>query len=169
VSLPVPPGAQVLPVQTAEEMLNLTLRELPCDIAIFTAAVADWRVADAAAEKLKKGASAVPSLKLTENPDILKTVAQLRENRPAMVVGFAAETEKIADHAREKLAKKGCDLIVANDVSVQGGVFGADRNRVHIVTKDGIDSWPDMSKAEVAQRLMDRLASDLLAKGKARP
>lgn len=169
VSLPIPPGAQVLPVQTAEEMLKLTLRELPCDIAIFTAAVADWRVADWAPEKLKKGASGVPALKLAENPDILKTVAQLRENRPAIVVGFAAETEKIADHAREKLAKKGCDLIVANDVSAEGGVFGADRNRVHIVTKDGIDSWPDMSKSEVARRLMDRLASDLLAKDKARP
>ena len=163
VSLPIPPGVQMIPVETAEQMLKFCLDELPCDIAIFTAAVADWRVAQAAPEKLKKAIGGPPVLALSENPDILKTVAELTGGRPAIVVGFAAETEKIAEHAREKLAKKGCDLIVANDVSAGSGVFGGDHNRVQIVTAGGIESWPDMTKQAVARQLMERLASDLLA------
>jgi phosphopantothenoylcysteine decarboxylase/phosphopantothenate--cysteine ligase len=164
-SLPVPPGVQVMPVETAQEMLDTCLRELPADIAIFSAAVADWRVAQQAAEKLKKGAGGPPALLLAENPDILATVAH-HATRPSLVVGFAAETEKIVEYAREKLRKKGCDLIVANDVSAEAGVFGGDRNRVHLVSTAGVDSWPDMTKADVAARLMERLAEMIMPRQK---
>ena len=161
VSLPIPPGAQMRPVESAVEMLKVCEEELPADIAIFTAAVADWRVADAAGQKIKKGDGGPPVLTLAENPDILRTIAQRQAGRPALVVGFAAETEKIVEHAREKLAKKGCDLIVANDVSSDKGVFGGDRNQVHIVARDNVDTWPVMSKAEVARKLMIVLAERL--------
>ncbi len=107
---------------------------MPCDIAIFAAAVADWRVANVADEKIKKSGGDVPTLAMAENPDILKTIATLKDKRPRLVVGFAAETEKVIEHAKAKLAKKGCDLIVANDVSPETGVFGGDSNSVHIVT-----------------------------------
>ena len=166
VSLAIPPGAQLIPVETANEMLRACLDELPCDIAIFTAAVADWRVANAASEKLKKTGDGLPSLPLVENPDILQTVS-LSGKRPSIVVGFAAETEKIAEHAREKLARKGCDIIVANDVSAGSRVFGGDHNRVDIVTSGGIEAWPDMTKREVARRLMERVTAELLSKIKA--
>ena len=161
VSLPIPPGAQMRPVESAVEMLKVCEEELPADIAIFTAAVADWRVADAAGQKIKKGDGGPPVLTLAENPDILRTIAQRQAGRAALVVGFAAETEKIVEHAREKLAKKGCDLIVANDVSSDKGVFGGDRNQVHIVARDNVDTWPVMSKAEVARKLMIVLAERL--------
>ncbi len=160
-SLPVPSGVQVRHVETAQEMLDMCLRELPADIAIFSAAVADWRIAQQAGEKLKKGPDGPPALVLAENPDILATVAR-HANRPSLVVGFAAETEKVVEHASKKLVKKGCDLIVANDVSVDSGVFGADRNRVHLISDAGVESWPEMTKTEVASRLMDRLAEMLL-------
>lgn len=160
-SLPVPSGVQVRPVETAQEMLDTCLGELPADIAIFSAAVADWRVAQQAEEKLKKGPDGPPALVLAENPDILATVAR-HADRPGLVVGFAAETEKVVEHARHKLVKKGCDLIVANDVSVDSGVFGGDRNRVHLISAAGVESWPEMTKAEVASGLMDRLAEMLL-------
>ncbi len=159
VSLPIPPGAGMMPVQTAEEMLKAVEQSLPADIAIFTAAVADWRVASAAGEKIKKkGDGKPPTLSLTENPDILKTIAARKSGRPKVVVGFAAETENVIAHAQEKLAKKSCDLIVANDVSVEKGVFGGDANTVHLVSKSGVESWPKLSKAEVAMRLMQKLA-----------
>jgi phosphopantothenoylcysteine decarboxylase/phosphopantothenate--cysteine ligase len=161
VELPLPPGAQVIPVETAEEMLDKVQRELPCDIAIFAAAVADWRVAERADQKLKKGAAGAPQLALAENPDILKTIATRTSLRPKLVVGFAAETEKVIENAKAKLAKKGCDLIVANDVSPGSGVFGGDLNRVHLVNAAGVESWDRLSKQEIADRLMARLAAQL--------
>jgi phosphopantothenoylcysteine decarboxylase/phosphopantothenate--cysteine ligase len=161
VSLPLPPGAQVMPVESAEEMLRACEGELPCDIAIFAAAVADWRVSGVAAEKIKKDNGRIPVLAMVENPDILKTIANRKDKRPPLVVGFAAETEKVVEHAREKLARKGCDLIVANDVSPAGGVFGGDHNKVHLVSALGVEFWPDMSKRDVARKLMERLAVEL--------
>jgi phosphopantothenoylcysteine decarboxylase / phosphopantothenate---cysteine ligase len=160
-ALPIPPGAQMRPVETAAEMLKVCEEELPCDIAIFTAAVADWRVASVAGQKLKKGAVGPPAIQLAENPDILATIAQRKKARPTLCVGFAAETQDIIANAKSKLAKKGCDLIVANDVSAGKGVFGGDRNEVHLVSAAGVESWPSLSKAEVATRLMDRLAAML--------
>jgi phosphopantothenoylcysteine decarboxylase / phosphopantothenate---cysteine ligase len=159
VSLPIPPGVGMMPVQTAEDMLKAVEQSLPADIAIFTAAVADWRVASFAAEKIKKKGDGKPqSLLLAENPDVLKTIATRKSGRPKLVVGFAAETENVIAHAQEKLAKKGCDLIVANDVSAEQGVFGGDANTVHVVSKTGVESWPRLSKAEVATRLMQKFA-----------
>jgi len=166
VSLPVPPGVQLMPVGTAEQMLAACQGELPADVAIFTAAVADWRVAAEATQKLKKDGAGPPTLTLAENPDILATIAR-HAKRPRIVVGFAAETEKVTEHATLKLKKKACDLIVANDVSRDSGVFGGDRNRVHLVASSGIESWPEMSKAEVAGRLMERLAQMLSPENKA--
>lgn len=160
VSLPIPPGVQLMPVETAQEMLDTCLGEMPADIAIFTAAVADWRVAAQAPEKLKKTGDGPPSLVLAENPDILATISR-SASRPRIVVGFAAETERVTEHAAQKLKKKGCDLIVANDVSRDSGVFGGDRNKVHLVSASGIEDWPQMSKDEVAQKLMERLAQML--------
>ena len=160
-ALPIPAGAQLRPVETASGMLKVCEEELPCDIAIFTAAVADWRVASVAGQKLKKGAAGPPAIQLAENPDILATIAQRKTARPALCVGFAAETQDVIANAKSKLAKKGCDLIVANDVSAGKGVFGGDRNEVHLVSAAGVESWPNLSKAEVATRLMDRLAAML--------
>lgn len=161
VNLPLPPGAQVMPVESAEQMLKACEGELPCDIAIFAAAVADWRVANAAAEKIKKDNGRLPALAMVENPDILKTIAQRKDKRPAIVVGFAAETERVAEHAREKLARKGCDMIIANDVSATTGVFGGDNNKVHVITPLGAEIWPEMSKRDVARKLMEKLAHEL--------
>ena len=166
VSLPIPPGVQMMPVETAQEMLQACEDELPADIAIFTAAVADWRVATEAPDKLKKTGDGPPSLTLTENPDILATIARSSQ-RPAIVVGFAAETARVTEHAAQKLKKKGCDLIIANDVSRDTGVFGGDRNTVHLVSGAGIEDWPQMSKDEVAQKLMERLVSMLAPQHKA--
>jgi phosphopantothenoylcysteine decarboxylase / phosphopantothenate---cysteine ligase len=159
VSLAVPPDVGMITVQTAQEMLKAVEASLPADIAIFTAAVADWRVAHAADEKIKKkDDGSLPSLSFAENPDILKTVAALKKGRPKLVVGFAAETENLVEHAKTKLAKKGCDLIVANDVSSEKGVFGGEANTVHLISASGVEEWPRLSKAEVAERLMARLA-----------
>ena len=167
VNLPVPPGVQMMPAESAEQMLKICESELPCDIAIFAAAVADWRVAHVAGEKIKKAEGRAPALAMVENPDILQTIAKRKSKRPIIVVGFAAETEKVVDHAREKLSRKGCDLIVANDVSATSGVFGSDNNKVHIVSNLGVEIWPAMSKRDVARKLMERLAGDLAAKQKA--
>ena len=159
VSLPLPPGVGMTPVNTAQEMLTAVEKSLPADIAIFTAAVADWRVASVAGEKIKKGVDGkTPSLAFTENPDILKTIATKKSGRPKLVVGFAAETEKVIDHAVAKRARKGADWIVANDVS--GDVMGGDSNTVHIVTPDGVESWETMPKADVAHRLAARIADE---------
>jgi phosphopantothenoylcysteine decarboxylase/phosphopantothenate--cysteine ligase len=162
VSLPIPQGVQVMPVETAQEMLNLCEGQLPADIAIFSAAVADWRLADKSAEKLKKTASGPPVLTLVENPDILASVSR-RLPRPSIVVGFAAETTNVTEHAVQKLRTKGCDLIIANDVSMDAGVFGGDRNTVYLVSAAGVESWPEMSKDDVARRLLARLTDMLLA------
>jgi phosphopantothenoylcysteine decarboxylase / phosphopantothenate---cysteine ligase len=159
VSLSLPPGAGVMPVTTALEMLKAVETSLPADIAIFTAAVADWKVAVVAGEKIKKQDDGkLPSLSFSENPDILKTIATLKSGRPKLVVGFAAETEKVLDHAKAKLSKKSCDLIIANDVSAAGGVFGGDKNTVHVVSAQGVENWPAMSKHDVAEKLMTKLA-----------
>lgn len=166
VSLPIPPGVQMMPVETAREMLDVCEGEMPADVAIFTAAVADWRVASQASEKLKKTDKGPPSLELAENPDILATISRHRL-RPPLVVGFAAETSNVTDHAAQKLRKKGCDLIIANDVSAGSGVFGGDRNRVHVVSASGVESWPEMSKDDVARRLMEKVVQMLPPQQKA--
>ena len=167
VSIPAPAGVRVVTVETALEMMQACEAGLPADIAIFSAAVADWRVTRQADEKMKKGAGGPPVLSLTENPDILRSIATRSTGRPPLVVGFAAETENVIGHATEKLAKKGCDLIVANDVSSGSGTFGGDRNRVHLVSAAGVESWPEMSKQEVAKMLMRRLAEILTSQRKA--
>jgi phosphopantothenoylcysteine decarboxylase/phosphopantothenate--cysteine ligase len=158
-----PAGVHVVHVKTAEDMLRAVRSALPADIAIFAAAVADWRVAEEATEKIKKGASAgAPKLELIENPDILKTVAsERRGKRPPLVIGFAAETENVIEHARHKRKSKGADWILANDVSPETGIMGGDRNTVHLITEDGVESWPELGKSEVARRLLARAAERL--------
>jgi phosphopantothenoylcysteine decarboxylase/phosphopantothenate--cysteine ligase len=158
VVLPDPAGAQTLHVTTAREMLAAVEAALPADIAIFAAAVADWGVKAPGEQKIKKTKDRLPAFALVENPDILATVAQLTTQRPKLVIGFAAETEHVIDHAKAKLRRKGCDWIVANDVSPQGGVMGGDRNTVHLVTGAGVESWPSQSKDEVARALIARVA-----------
>ena len=159
-----PAGVDTVHVESARDMLAATESALPADIAIFAAAVADWRVADAASDKLKKDGKALPPLSLVENPDILATVAHRKSGRPALVVGFAAETQNVVDYARAKLAKKGCDLIVANDVGGTG-VMGGDANTVHLVTTDSVETWPTLPKSEVATRLVAHFADLLVQKG----
>jgi phosphopantothenoylcysteine decarboxylase/phosphopantothenate--cysteine ligase len=161
VELPDPAGVDVTRVESARDMLAQVQAALPADCAIFNAAVADWRVAGAGDQKIKKQAGTIPTLSLVENPDLLATVAKLTERRPRLVVGFAAETENLIANAQSKLARKGCDWIVANDVSPQSGVMGGDRNTVHIVTRDGVESWPAMGKDDVATALIARIASAL--------
>jgi phosphopantothenoylcysteine decarboxylase/phosphopantothenate--cysteine ligase len=158
VTVPDPAGVKTIHVETARQMLEAVEAALPADIFIGAAAVADWRVGAALAEKLKKGASGPPTLGLVENPDILATVAS-HARRPRLVVGFAAETEKVIDHAQAKLARKKCDLIVANDVSPATGVMGGDANTVHLVSTSGVETWPTLPKAEVARRLIAQLAA----------
>lgn len=158
VTIPDPAGVSVIHVESARQMKAAVEAALPADIAIFAAAVADWRVASEGAEKIKKTGDGPPALALVENPDILATIAALKQGRPPLVVGFAAETEKVVEHARAKLARKGCDLIVANDVSPEQGVFGGDANTVHLIGPDSIETWPKMPKSEVAVRLVAALA-----------
>jgi phosphopantothenoylcysteine decarboxylase/phosphopantothenate--cysteine ligase len=162
-SLPDPAGVAVVHVETAAEMLDAVRDALPADVAIFAAAVADWRVARAQAQKIKKtGKAATPTLDLVENPDILKTIAaEAPGRRPALVVGFAAETTDVLEHARKKRKAKGADWIVANDVSPATGIMGGDRNTVHLITRSGVESWPEMDKQAVAQRLMEEIAETL--------
>ncbi len=146
-------------------MLDAVRAALPADIAIFAAAVADWRVDTPNTDKIKKSADhAPPSLKLSENPDILKTIARSDKQRPKLVIGFAAETRDVLAHAKKKLKSKGADWIVANDVSPATGIMGGDRNTVHLITATGVDSWPEMSKADVAEKLITRAAEHLGAK-----
>ncbi|MET0606791.1 MAG: phosphopantothenoylcysteine decarboxylase, partial [Beijerinckiaceae bacterium] len=157
VTIPDPAHVSVVHVESAREMLAAVEKALPADIAVFAAAVADWRAATSAKDKIKKGPSGPPALALAENPDILATIARSRK-RPRLVIGFAAETEKVVEHARAKLKKKGCDLIVANDVSPATGVMGGDVNTVHLVSADGVESWPALAKDEVAARLVKKIA-----------
>ncbi|MEO0830429.1 MAG: bifunctional phosphopantothenoylcysteine decarboxylase/phosphopantothenate--cysteine ligase CoaBC, partial [Pseudomonadota bacterium] len=160
--VPPPVGAEVVRVEAAQEMLDATRAALPADAAIFAAAVADWRVVNAAEEKMKKdGSGALPALELAENPDILATVAQMTEGRPKLVVGFAAETEAVADNAKAKRERKGCDWIVANDVSPETGIMGGAENEVLLITEDGAEPWPRMDKTDVARRLAARIAKAL--------
>ena len=161
VTIPDPPGVRTLHVETARAMLAAVEAALPVDAAVFCAAVADWRVDREGQEKLKKDGSGPPSFAMVENPDILATVARLTQGRPGLVVGFAAETEKVIAHAQAKLARKGCDWIVANDVSAASGVMGGDSNTVHIVSRDAVESWPTMGKTEVARALARRIAEGL--------
>ena len=161
VHLETPPGVIRINVETALEMQAEVEKALPVDAAIMVAAVADWRAAQAPDQKIKKDGDAIPALVLTENPDILASLAT-HKHRPRLLIGFAAETEKIRVYAQAKLAKKGCDWIVANDVS--GDVMGGENNAFHIVTKDGVDSWPESPKDVIARKLMEKVA-DALAKG----
>jgi phosphopantothenoylcysteine decarboxylase/phosphopantothenate--cysteine ligase len=161
VHLPDPPGVDIVKVASAQDMLRAVEKALPADVAVFAAAVADWRPATPQSNKIKKGAGATPKLALTENPDILATVAHDASRRPRLVIGFAAETERIIEHAKAKLARKGCDWILANDVSAESGVMGSDRNTVHLVTARGVESWPQQSKEEVARALVARIAETL--------
>ncbi len=158
VDLDEPAGVDVVHVESAQNMLAEVEKALPADIAIFAAAVADWRVANAGAQKIKKTSAGMPPLQLVENPDILATISKRTANRPGLVIGFAAETENLLENATSKLKRKGCDWIVANDVSPASGVMGGDRNTVHIVTRDSVDSWPVMTKEEVAIALVARIA-----------
>ncbi len=161
VNLKAPDGVRLVQVESAEQMLMAVRQSLPADIGIFAAAVADWRVANAADEKIKKDAkSKTPKLELVENPDILKTIAHEKvPTRPALVIGFAAETENVIEHAKKKRKSKGCNWIVANDVSPETGIMGGNRNTVHIVSTDGVESWPEMDKDAVARALMQRAAA----------
>jgi phosphopantothenoylcysteine decarboxylase/phosphopantothenate--cysteine ligase len=156
---PVPPGVSVLRIETAREMLTACEGALPADILVCAAAVADWRAADAAGQKLKKTADQPPVIKLVENPDILATLSRPGPRRPQLVVGFAAETEHIVEHATTKRRRKGCDWIVANDVSPETGTFGGDVNTVHLITGDGVEDWPSLPKRALAERLAARIAA----------
>jgi phosphopantothenoylcysteine decarboxylase / phosphopantothenate---cysteine ligase len=162
VELEDPPGVNVIAVESARDMLRQVEAALPADIAIFAAAVADWRVAREGEQKLKKTSAGMPPLQLVENPDILATISHRQDQRPPLVIGFAAETEHLIENAKTKLARKGCDWIVANDVSPATGVMGGDRNTVHLLTRHGgdisVDSWPVMTKEEVAAELIVHVA-----------
>ncbi|ALA17262.1 MULTISPECIES: bifunctional phosphopantothenoylcysteine decarboxylase/phosphopantothenate--cysteine ligase CoaBC [unclassified Chelatococcus] len=159
VAIAPPAGVTTVEVETAREMLAAVEAALPADAAVFAAAVADWRTAGEAAQKMKKNGKGIPQLALVENPDILATIAHRAEQRPGLVVGFAAETEKVVEHARQKRLRKGCDWIVANDVGPGTGVMGGTRNTVHLVTGEGVEDWPTMDKDEVARRLVARIAA----------
>ena len=165
VNLPDPLGVNTIKIETAQEMFAAVSAALPADVAVFAAAVADWRVDQPNANKIKKRAGGSPTLGLVENPDILSAVAHDANIRPRLVIGFAAETEHIIEHAKAKLARKGCDWIVANDVSATSGVMGGDRNTVHLVTAQGVESWPPQSKEQVAHALVTRIADALAGAG----
>jgi phosphopantothenoylcysteine decarboxylase/phosphopantothenate--cysteine ligase len=158
--LPDPPGVTMRHIETAAEMLAACSASLPVDVAVFAAAVADWKIAKPANQKIKKDDSGrAPALELAANPDILQSMSQAGAKRPKLVIGFAAETENLIANAQAKRAKKGCDWILANDVSPDRGTFGGDRNTIHLVTGDGSEDWPDLSKLEVADRLGQRIAA----------
>jgi phosphopantothenoylcysteine decarboxylase/phosphopantothenate--cysteine ligase len=154
-----PRGVTVVKVESAREMLAAVETALPADIAVFAAAVADWRTAANSREKIKKTGKGTPELALIENPDILSTVAHRKARRPKLVIGFAAETEHVVEHAKAKLARKGCDWILANDVSPETGIMGGDSNTIHLVTRTGVEHWPPQSKSEVAAVLIRRIAA----------
>ena len=160
VNVPDPPGVTVVHVETAQQMLAAVEQALPVDIAIFAAAVADWRPRQASQNKIKKQGKA-PTIELVENPDILSTVAHRKSGRPRLIIGFAAETDRVIANAKAKLAKKGCDWILANDVSPETGIMGGDANTIHVVTADGVESWPPQSKNDVARALIARIAAAL--------
>jgi phosphopantothenoylcysteine decarboxylase / phosphopantothenate---cysteine ligase len=160
VNLPDPPGAAVVHIETARQMLAAVEKALPADIAVFAAAVADWRPQQASQSKIKKHGRP-PTIELVENPDILSTIAHRKSGRPRLVVGFAAETDNVVGNAKAKLKKKGCDWILANDVSPGTGIMGGDSNTIHLVTGDGVESWPPQSKEDVARALIARIADTI--------
>ena len=159
--LPDPAGVQTIHVETARDMLAACESALPADIAVCAAAVADWRVASQANEKLKKNGSSVPTLEMAENPDILATLSATANTRPGLVIGFGAETENVIAHAKAKRERKGCDWILANDVSPETGTFGGADNTIHLVSAAGVENWPTMSKVDVANRLAERITKHL--------
>ncbi|QYX57640.1 bifunctional phosphopantothenoylcysteine decarboxylase/phosphopantothenate--cysteine ligase CoaBC [Roseovarius sp. SCSIO 43702] len=160
-SVPPPEGVEVVRIETAREMLEAVEAALPVEAAIFAAAVADWRVASASDRKMKKTKGGLPALDFAENPDILAEVAGRGEERPKLVVGFAAETDDVVENATAKRARKGCDWIVANDVSHGTGIMGGAENDITLITGDGAEDWPRMSKREVAAKLAERIAEAL--------
>jgi phosphopantothenoylcysteine decarboxylase/phosphopantothenate--cysteine ligase len=156
-----PQGVTVVRVETARQMLEAVEGALPADAAVFAAAVADWRVANAAESKMKKTRGGLPVLEFAENPDILATISQMGAGRPGLVVGFAAETDEVIAHATAKRERKGCDWIVANDVSPGTGIMGGAENAVTLITAEGAEDWPRMGKDQVAQRLAAKIAEAL--------
>lgn len=160
-SLAPPSGVKLVPVETAQAMLAAVEAALPADVAVMAAAIGDWHAAEFSEEKLKKSGDGEVTLRLVPNPDILAAVAKRTSGRPQLVVGFAAETERVVDNARAKLAAKGCDWIIANDVSAVGGAMGGDLNQVTLIAAEGAEPWPNMTKAEVAERLVARIAATL--------
>ncbi|MCB4456057.1 bifunctional phosphopantothenoylcysteine decarboxylase/phosphopantothenate--cysteine ligase CoaBC [Leisingera sp. McT4-56] len=156
-----PEGVQVVPVESAREMEAAVQAALPADAGVFAAAVADWRVASASDRKLKKSKDGLPVLEFAENPDILKTVSQMKNGRPGLVVGFAAETNDVVENATAKRKRKGCDWIVANDVSPATGIMGGSENAVILISDEGAEEWPRMGKDEVARKLAERIAAAL--------
>jgi phosphopantothenoylcysteine decarboxylase/phosphopantothenate--cysteine ligase len=158
VALPDPPGVSVTHVESAEEMLAACRALLPVEAAVCAAAVADWKVANQAAEKMKKEGASPPAFTLAPNPDILASLSEAGNQRPSLVVGFAAETQALIENAKAKLARKGCDWILANDVAPASGTFGGEENEIHLVSAAGIEDWPRMSKEAVARRLAERIA-----------
>ena len=161
VNLPDPPGMTVIKVETARQMLEAAEKALPVDVAIFAAAVADWRTERPSDSKIKKQQGQAPVLKLVENPDILSTIAHRKSGRPRLVIGFAAETDDVIANAQAKLAKKGSDWILANDVSPETGIMGGDSNTIHLVSAAGIEDWPPQTKDDVARRLVQRIVNEL--------
>jgi phosphopantothenoylcysteine decarboxylase/phosphopantothenate--cysteine ligase len=159
--VPPPSGVTVVSVQTAQQMLEAVQNALPVDAAIFAAAVADWRVTSASDQKLKKTKDGLPQLTFAENPDILAHVAQLKTGRPQLVVGFAAETNDVQDNATAKRKRKGCDWIVANDVSPETGIMGGSENAILLISDTDVETWPRMSKTQVAHQLAARIAEVL--------
>ena len=156
-----PAGVQTVRIESAREMLEACLAALPADVAVCAAAVSDWRAAVEAPQKIKKNGKGAPGLKLTENPDILRSLAEAGNRRPKLVIGFAAETEKVVQNAKAKLKRKGCDWILANDVAPETGTFGGDANTIHLVSANGVEDWPTMSKDGVAEHLAGRIAAEL--------
>ena len=161
VNVPDPRGVNIVKVESARDMLAAVEAALPADVAVFAAAVADWRTTANSREKIKKTGKGTPELALVENPDILSTVAHLRSGRPKLVIGFAAETEHVVEHAKAKLLRKGCDWILANDVSPETGIMGGDSNTIHLVSQSGVEHWPPQSKTEVAAALIQRIGAKL--------
>ena len=159
--VPPPDGVRVIRVQTAQQMLEAVEASLPVDAGVFAAAVADWRVEGARDRKLKKSKDGLPTLTFAENPDILKCVSQMKKGRPPLVVGFAAETNDVIENATAKRARKGCDWIVANDVSPETGIMGGSENAVTLISDAGAEGWPRMGKTQVAQKLAARIAEAL--------
>lgn len=159
--VPPPAGVKVVAVETAAQMLIAVQASLPADAAVFAAAVADWHVSNASDQKIKKDNSGLPELSFAENPDILATVSQIGNSRPALVIGFAAETNDVIANATAKRKRKGCDWIVANDVSPETGIMGGQENAVTIISDQGIEDWPRMGKTAVAQKLAQRIAVTL--------